>query len=83
MMAALIDNGVINDELSEMVEPEQEALPAFDELLRFFRDVHDDPAPFEHPWRCGQLNVGWPARFFLPPLPGRSRPGNVAELSWQ
>jgi DNA-binding MarR family transcriptional regulator len=70
MMAKLIDKRVIDNELDEMVEPEQERLPAFDELLRFFRNVHDDPAPFDHPWRCGQLHSGWPARFFRPPLLG-------------
>ena len=76
LMAALVDSHEIDHELDELVEPEDEALPAFDKLLRFFRDVYYDPAPFDHPWRCGQLHVGWPARFFQPPAaPWTLRPG--------
>jgi hypothetical protein len=74
MMASLVDSRVIDNELSDMVEADDAALPAFDKLLKFFRNVHDDPAPFDHPWRCGQLHVGWPARFFLPPIPWSMRP---------
>lgn len=75
LMARLVDNKVIDHELDEMVEAEPEALPAFDKLLQLFRDAHDDPAPFEHPWRCGLLHVPWPARFSQPPAPRRTRPG--------
>jgi hypothetical protein len=74
MMAAFVDNRVIDNELNDMVEANEATLPAFDKLLRFFRNARDDPAPFDHPWRCGRLNVGWPARFYLPPLPGKFRP---------
>ncbi len=77
LMAALVDSGDIDDELDEMVEPEQEALPAFDKLLRFFRNAYNDQAPFDHPWRCGQLDVGWPARFFQPPAPYGLCPGRA------
>jgi len=74
-MAALVDSRCIDGELDEMVEPKPRALRAFDKLLRFFRDVYDDPAPFDHPWRCGNLHVGWPARFFLPHRRWVPRPG--------
>ena len=74
LMALLVDSKVIDHELGELAEPKPAALRAFDKLLRFFRDGYDDPAPFDHPWRCGRLNVGWPARFFQPPNQSSFRP---------
>src|SRR4029079_14746747 len=65
-MALLIDSGVIDSQLDEIAHPFPERVDALGELLTFFRDGLEDPAPFPHPWRRGQLDVGWPARFFLP-----------------
>jgi DNA-binding MarR family transcriptional regulator len=74
LVAQLVDSNVIDNELDEMVEPEPKALPAFDKLLRFFRNAYVDPAPFDHPWHCGLSSVPWPARFSLPHVPWATAP---------
>ena len=59
VMASLIDNGAIDDQLDDMVEGGDDALAVFDEHLTFFRTVYEDPARFSHPWRCGGLDTVW------------------------
>ena len=61
LMAQCIEHegASIDVELDEILEPEQERLPAFDELLLSFRAAYQDPARFPNPWRCGGLNVEW------------------------
>jgi DNA-binding MarR family transcriptional regulator len=76
LMKELVDNRYVDDDLDEMVECD-DVLPAFDKLLQNFRDVFDDPAPFEHPWRCGLLHDEWPYRFYGPP----THPRRIS-LSW-
>ena len=68
-MKQLIDSEWIDLELDEATEPEEGNIDALSELLEFFRNAFQDPAPFKHPWRCGQLDRGWPWRFFNPPIP--------------
>ena len=74
LMAVLVDNKNIDHELDEVAEPRPSALRAFDKLLQFFRDGLDDPAPFDHPWHCGLLNVPWPPRYLLSPPNWLTRP---------
>jgi DNA-binding MarR family transcriptional regulator len=61
LMAQFIEDksGNIDFELEELVEPEQDALRAFDKLLLLFRGAYEDRARFPNPWRCGGLNVEW------------------------